>query len=197
MSTRRTSPSNRKPPPCAPAWVWLFAGILIGFFLSFLFYLREIVPHPSTVVVSRDVPVFENEAIAPIEDSESVELSEAESIESAPQTNFEFYEVLPKIEVEVPDDIVSAEVSEANQPTNKPSNYYILQVGAYRDANMAQGLKAHLASLGVQAVIQVAEVNQMQVHRVQIGPSANVNYLNDLRAQLAASQIESIIKPMP
>ena len=188
---QRVPSSTRKPPPCAPAWVWLFAGILIGMFLSFLLYLREIVPHPATVVVSRDVAaVPESTHVKP----ESIKLSEP-STEPPPQTNFEFYEVLPKIEVDVPEDTFEEEAeTNYHQP---PPAHYILQVGAYRDASMAEGLKAHLASLGIQATIQIAEVNQQRVHRVQIGPSSDIDYLNDLRAQLAANHIESLIKPVP
>ncbi|MCK9513349.1 MAG: SPOR domain-containing protein [Pigmentiphaga sp.] len=74
-----------------------------------------------------------------------------------------------------------------------PAGRYILQVGAYRVLEEAEALKARLALLGFEARVHQAMVNGVLVNRVQVGPYANVEAMNQARERLTANQVESTV----
>jgi cell division protein FtsN len=63
---------------------------------------------------------------------------------------------------------------------------YFLQVGAFQTEQEADNTKAKLALLGLEAVVQTANIPDKGVlHRVRVGPLANIDELNKARAELA------------
>lgn len=74
-----------------------------------------------------------------------------------------------------------------------PAGRYILQVGAYRVLEEAEALKARLALMGFEARVHQAMVNGVLVNRVQVGPYANVEAMNQARERLTANQVESTV----
>lgn len=185
-SIRRTD--NYVSPSCPPGWAWLLAGIMIGMFISFLIYLREIAPHdvvpPETGVATVTTP---NET-APIPPSEAA---------SAP---FEIYDPLmtkPKEAEKTPPTAPPLSSGETLPSSDLPITVpgrYLLQVGSFRDEREAEGLKTHLASLGIPARIESTMLNQNgRWYRVQVGPFTDLDKLNQIRAQLAANSLAFIL----
>ena len=107
---------------------------------------------------------------------------------------FEFYDMLPDAEVEVP------EQPESNGPPAPPPvsvpGTYVIQAGAFPDFAEADKVKARLALLGVESQIQAAEANGATYHRVRIGPIDDLDQLNRLRARLRQNGIEYLVIPV-
>ena len=121
---------------------------------------------------------------------------------------FEFYTLLPEMEVVVPDEDLAppgpapAESSTAAEtPTSAEaeddapadtdpaltSGHYILQVASFRSMKDADGLKAQLTLLGFQPVVQTVAINSDENwHRVRIGPYADRDSLEAARIRLRA-----------
>jgi cell division protein FtsN len=70
---------------------------------------------------------------------------------------------------------------------------YLLQAGAFRSQDDADGMKAKLALIGYEARILSAEVNGQTLYRVRVGPYAQLDDMNKARAKLAESGIEASV----
>ena len=66
---------------------------------------------------------------------------------------------------------------------------YFLQVGAFRVLEDAESLRARMILLGLPVEIQRAQVNDVQVNRVRVGPYARLDDMNAAREKLAAEKI--------
>ena len=138
-----------------------------------------------------------------------------DTTEPPPKPKFEFYTLLPEMEVVVPDEDLPApgpapaesnataetgtadmEAStdstvEEDQPKDSDtafaSGHYILQVASFRSMNDADGLKAQLTLLGFQPVVQTVAIDSdKKWHRVRIGPYADRDALEAARVRLRA-----------
>lgn len=124
---------------------------------------------------------------APVEPAPS-ETPPPATPETAP--SFDFYKVLPGDAAgELPPDAT---------PTAPTPRYY-LQAGAFQNPNDADNLKAQLALLGVEAVIQTGEVAGKGVfHRVRVGPFDGMDEVNRTRSLLAQNNIPAtLVKEIP
>ncbi|GAA4412756.1 SPOR domain-containing protein [Quisquiliibacterium transsilvanicum] len=70
---------------------------------------------------------------------------------------------------------------------------YLLQAGAFRGRDDAEGMRAKLALLGLEGRVLDAEVNGQPMYRVRIGPFAQLDELNNARARLAENGIEASV----
>ena len=185
---RRTD--NYVSPSCPPGWAWLLAGMMIGMFISFLIYLREIAPH--------DVVPSEANLATLTTPNETVPIPPNE----AASTPFEIYDPLmnqpnakaaPPNSSPTPPPISGETMPSSDLPITVPGRY-LLQVGSFRDEREAEGLKTHLASLGIPARIESTMLNQNgRWYRVQVGPFTDLDKLNQVRAQLAANSLAFIL----
>jgi cell division protein FtsN len=107
---------------------------------------------------------------------------------------FEFYEMLPDAEVDVPEQPRSTGAV-GPPPVSLPGTY-VVQAGAFPNFAEADKVKARLALLGVESEIQAADANGATFHRVRIGPIDNLNQLNRLRDRLRQNGIEYLVIPV-
>ena len=111
---------------------------------------------------------------------------------AAPETapSFDFYKVLPGG--------APSELPHATAPAAPATRYY-LQAGAFQNADDADNLKAQLAMLGVEAVIQTSEVADKGVfHRVRVGPFRALDEVNRTRTLLTQNNIPAtLVKEVP
>jgi cell division protein FtsN len=70
---------------------------------------------------------------------------------------------------------------------------YVLQVGSYRAESEADGMRARLGKLGVDAKVQRVAVDADVWHRVRIGPISNLDELNKVRRQLQGADVDAIV----
>ncbi|MEM7304565.1 MAG: SPOR domain-containing protein, partial [Pseudomonadota bacterium] len=106
---------------------------------------------------------------------------------------FDFYTLLPELEVVVDENTTSQSSNNKNASVPKKSGNYVLQVGSFKSNEEADSLKAQLALMGVVTNIEVVNVNGTQWHRVRIGPSQSLEQLESTQKKLRAQKIDSIL----
>ena len=198
---RRLRTEKQPPATCPPGWVWFLSGVLIGMFISFLIYLQEIVPHHPTetsqapalvpTVVQANVnPVVTQPAPPPTGENKQIEVPKSVKPVDT-NSKFEFYETLPN-----PDDKPQPSAATLSEKTGTVVLPAIFQVGAFRDEQVAQGLKTHLSSLGVRAYVEQTMNGSEVWHRVRIGPISNIGQYNQLVNQLDENNITADVLPL-
>ncbi|HJX58711.1 MAG TPA: SPOR domain-containing protein [Thiobacillus sp.] len=107
-----------------------------------------------------------------------------------PAPSFDFYKVLPGD--------AQGELPPSTAPA-APATRYFLQAGAFQNAGDADNLKAQLAMLGVEAVIQTGEVAGKGVfHRVRVGPFSAMDEVDRTRSLLKQNDIPAtLVKEIP
>jgi cell division septation protein DedD len=108
-----------------------------------------------------------------------------------PEGKYDFYQMLPKFEVVVPEKERGTRVAPAAQ-IDRPGVYF-LQAGSYRDITVAERIRAQLGKLGIEATVQRVAVDTDVWHRVRIGPIRDLVQLNKLRAQLRQSDLDALV----
>ncbi len=101
-------------------------------------------------------------------------------------SRYDFYKILPGNESQIPGQ--EAQPREAGQPAAPatPVETYYLQVGAFQSELDADNLKAQLALLGMEALVQTVEVpGKGNLHRVRVGPYASLEQIARMRTLLA------------
>lgn len=198
-SSRRVNRSARRKP--TPGWVWLAGGLLIGAAGGYLGWLLQSSPSDA----SRAESAAEVRAPAPPPTRAAAATPSpkpATAAKKPPETaqpegsverkRFEFYTLLPEMEIEVSD----AHVSEAlTAPAKKrEAGPYILQVGSFRQIEEADNLKARLALLGIEAQIQTVVIRDRDVwYRVRVGPYDSLRDLAQARTRLQRNDIEVMV----
>ena len=70
---------------------------------------------------------------------------------------------------------------------------YYLQAGAFREMSDAESTRAKLALLGFEAAISDRNSDSGVLHRVRVGPYAQVEAMNKARAKLLDSGVDVAI----
>ena len=213
-ATRRRKRSKLSP------WILVISGLLVGLFIAFLVFIKMQTP-------SEPPAYFQESLLPPVEETrpDTTAESPAEIAEEAPQAQalppkprFDFYTLLPEMEVVVPDEEISppphpapvhrpetATKPAVQQPepaatttttTAKatPAETYLLQVGSFRNGEQAERFRAELALLGLQTSIQKVTIdNKDTYHRVRVGPFSDTGSLNNARSRLSKKGIDSTV----
>jgi cell division protein FtsN len=91
---------------------------------------------------------------------------------------FDFYKILPGEQPAADQPVKEAQKG----PAPGERETFFLQAGAFHNAPDADNLKAKLALVGVEAIIQTATLPDKGVmHRVRVGPYASIEELNRAR----------------
>ena len=116
------------------------------------------------------------------------------SQEEAETQEFDFYEMLPKYEVVIPeqDGRGGAAPAVVAGPVEKPGAY-ILQAGSFRNHKDADRVRAMIAMQGVESKIQKVTIDKDTWHRVRVGPITNLQKLEDTRSKLRQAQIDALV----
>lgn len=104
-----------------------------------------------------------------------------------PEGSYDFYHMLPKFEVVVPEKEHGSRPAPTAQ-IDRPGIYF-LQAGSYRDPAVAERVRGQLAKLGIDASVQRVAVDADVWHRVRIGPIRELPKLNHLRSLLQQSSL--------
>jgi cell division protein FtsN len=116
------------------------------------------------------------------------------SQEEAETQEFDFYEMLPKYEVVIPEQDARSGAAPAvvAGPVEKPGAY-ILQAGSFRNFKDADRVRALIAMQGVESKVQKVTIDKDTWHRVRVGPITNLQKLEDTRSKLRQSQIDALV----
>lgn len=102
------------------------------------------------------------------------------------KSRFDFYTILPENESKVTEQEVK--LKEAESAAKVVNESYFLQVGAFQNETDADNQKAKLALLGLEAIVQTAEIPEKGIwHRVRVGPYAELDQINKARKELEAN----------
>jgi cell division protein FtsN len=149
-------------------------------------YLPELKQHSPSV---DETPPGQTEAALVEEDTKRAEKPK--------KPRYDFFTVLPEMEVVVPDQELSRKADKPETPLDTVSgdtlDSYILQVGSFRNQADAEQMKARLALLGSVATVQTVTVNGQTWHRVRIGPFEGARKADEIRRMLADNQIETLV----
>ncbi len=173
----------------------LIAGILIGMVLGMViailvaWYLLKS-PNPFASKEPREAakPVAEAARSAPAKAASAPTQQGAVSGVGEGKPRFEFYKVLTdKPETTAPAQKESGKTVSGQSAARES---YLLQAGAFSTAEDADRLKAKLAMLGLEAMIQTVTVPEKGVmHRVRLGPYKSTDEMNKALAMLKQNGI--------
>ncbi len=183
--------SQHKESKPIPGWVWMFAGLMIGLFVALLVYIKDN-SSGKLAITDTVAKVFQSK---PQTEARGVK-KETAVAPPAPASNkpkFDFYTILPELEVAIPEQEL-LKSNENKTTTSKKSEQYILQAGSFKHFEEADKLKARLALQGIEANIQKVKINATDTwHRVRIGPLNTIKALNQTRRRLRDLGIASIV----
>ena len=120
-------------------------------------------------------------------------IAKQEAKEQKPQPpQFDFYTILPKKEVVVPDHEIKTRTREEQFGKNKKASY-VIQAGSSRDPKDADQLRAKLALMGIESKIQKAKVESVIWYRVKIGPYTQMGSVNTIMSRLQKNGMKPVI----
>jgi cell division protein FtsN len=108
------------------------------------------------------------------------------------ETQFDFYEMLPKFEVVIPGQDAAVPSGPGSGPVDKPGAY-ILQAGSFRNHADADRVRALIAMQGVESKIQKVTIDRDTWHRVRVGPMTNLKQLEETRGKLRNARIDALV----
>lgn len=112
---------------------------------------------------------------------------------AAPEPRFDFYKILPEMEVEVPQWELDRPKSDGVDKRLAEGSY-VLQVGSYQRYEDADRAKANLALQGIRARIQRVVINGQDVwYRVHVGPYTELAEINAMRTRLQHHDLDFIL----
>lgn len=169
---RRRSPTKRQ----LPGWLWLIVGSVLGAFITFLVYLWDIAPPPSTVAKNIPKP------------------TKTETTNTTPKPRFDFYKLLQESEVIVPATEQPSTSEKTPAENSSEAMEYILQVGSFANEADADRLRAQLIMINLEARIEKVTIRNSEIwHRVMVGPFTDQARLNSARSTLVNNQYSALM----
>ena len=124
------------------------------------------------------------------------EASDAEAADSGapeePAKSYDFYSMLPKFEVVVPEKDKDVKPDIRGVPETRRGTY-VLQAGSYKNFADADRVRAQLALQGVESKVQKVSVDNDTWHRIRIGPISKLDELNRLRTLLRKADVDVLV----
>ncbi len=195
---RRGRYNDRRRRKGPPPWAWAAVGLLVGLFVAFLGFLQLGPAPPVERTVKLETPPEPASRVPAEKPAPALTAAPAAVIEeqpaAPPKPRFDFYNLLPEMEVIVPEqEVQGAPTPEGVRQVEQPGTY-LLQAGSFRTREQADQLRARLALLGVETDVQTVTVNNKQTwHRVRVGPFHNLRDLNTARSLLKKNGIDAIL----
>ncbi len=178
--------AGRRKKPATPGWVWLLFGLTAGLLLAIAAYVFTRPAGERARVTRQPLPAVQTPEPAPKQKQE-------QAPPRAEQPRFSFYNMLPNDEIVIPQTKYRSPEQKANPTVDNPGSY-VIQVASFRDYADADTMKAKLALLGIQSVIQKATISDGQTwYRVRIGPSQDTDKLNHILSLLQSNDIDSLV----
>ncbi|MDH4165243.1 MAG: SPOR domain-containing protein [Gammaproteobacteria bacterium] len=159
-------------------WAGFAAGLGVGLAVAVGVHLYD---RNQVLVPSEPIPA---PAQSPASDDGAVTAADTTA-----EPELDFYDMLPRQEVEVPGRSGKAAASAAKTPL--PTGGAVLQAGSFKQSTEAEKMQAQLALVGISAKIQRASVDDETWYRVRIGPIATVEELRVVQSKLHEADISA------
>jgi cell division protein FtsN len=182
MAKRTRRKAGKRPAQPLPGWIYLVFGLGVGMAVAYIYYEGFEMPQPRPAKIQPAPPG--KPAPPPVVTEEPAEAG----------ITFDFYEMLPELDVEV----FSDEAVPARKPVLparvKTPGIYILQAGSFSTLNDAKKREGEIALLGVSADIKKGDANGRTVYRVYTRPLETTDDVNRLSVLLNENGIETLPK---
>lgn len=110
-----------------------------------------------------------------------------------PEPRFDFYTILPKLEVVIPEHEIKTRIREQGIGTLRKNGQYIMQAGSFRDFLEAKKLQDKLMTIGVESRIEQAKVGNVVWNRIKMGPFSGLDTLMVIKTRLRNSGIDTLV----
>jgi cell division protein FtsN len=166
-------------------WMGVLCGLAVGLGVAGIVYIKD---HRPDAQIART-------AKADKKKSRANEVPDAETAESGadePSKSYDFYDMLPKFEVVVPEKDKDVRPDIKSVPETRRGTY-VLQAGSYKNFADADRVRAKLALQGVESKVQKVSVDNDTWHRIRIGPISKLDDLNRLRQILRKADVDVLV----
>lgn len=182
-ATRKESPRGGS----KGSWMSFISGLSVGLVVAFGVYLW-----------SGHLPVPGAGTSTPSQGANETYTESAPANIELPAPKFDFYKILPEMEVPIDDWELAAEPPDTAAPDADASTTadatYLLQVGSFKTFRDADSVKASLALSGIRANIQRVVINGQDVwFRVHVGPLSSAAEIRDMRVKLIENDMDFIL----
>ena len=116
-----------------------------------------------------------------------------DSLGEEPHFDFQFYGILPKLEVVVPENEIKIRIQKEQISAEKGEGKYIMQAGSFRELSEANALKNKLTTIGVESHIEQANVENITWNRVKMGPFSSLSSVMEIKNRLKSKEMDALI----
>ncbi|MDP9011207.1 MAG: SPOR domain-containing protein [Pseudomonadota bacterium] len=178
--------SRRKPGGGLSGWLGAICGLGLGLAVAAIVYFKD--RHPDAPIVQASKANKKRSRGSEPADPESGDSGAAEE----PAKSYDFYSMLPKFEVVVPEKEKDVKPDTRAVPETRRGTY-VLQAGSYKNFADADRVRAQLALQGVESKVQKVSVDNDTWHRIRIGPISKLDELNRLRTILRKADVDVLV----
>ncbi len=170
-----------------PGWLYMFFGLSLGLAVAAGIYINDRRDTPLGAMLT---PKNTSQQSPPAKTSKP----EPSSDKTDDSIDFDFYDMLPNLDVTVFEDSAATPRPKQQQaPVVKPG-IYILQAGSFTKLADAQRREGEIALLGIRAEVRKGEANKRTVYRVYTRPLNTPEEVNRVRDRLNKNDIETLAK---
>ena len=177
-----------------PGWMYMLFGLAIGLTVAYAIYVNgnKTIPVPSTT----EVPG--KPASKPVASKPTPAVVAEEPVAEG-EVTFDFYEMLPNLDVGLGEEQTASGTGAATAVTAAPpavskQGIYIIQAGSFSGLVDANRRKAELGLLGIRSEIKTGDANGRTVYRVYTEPLKTPDDVNRTSSLLAGEGIEVLLK---
>ena len=192
MATRkkRRTAGRRKTDSRLPGWIYMLMGLSVGLAVAAGIYVSDR-QQPTSMLTSPAAPPAEAPAPEPAQPPPAPRVVDPEPEDTV---TFDFYDMLPNLDVEVFEDAQPPTRPTPAPPRVETPGIYILQAGSFTTLTDANRRKAEMGLLGVRSEIKKGSANGRTVYRVYTDPMDNLNDVNLVSRRLQNAGIEILLK---
>jgi len=181
---------RRKQPTAFSGWLGLFGGLLIGLVVAGFVYLKD---HRGDAPATQAAKTSTKKARSEAPEPDAREgAANGDPAAGDPAKSYEFYSMLPKFEVVVPEKDKDVRPDIKPTPETRPGTY-VLQAGSYKNFADADRIRAQLALQGIESKVQKVSVDNDTWHRIRVGPITKLDELNRLRQILRKADVDVLV----
>jgi cell division protein FtsN len=179
----RDHKTRRHKPGGFSGWLGLACGLGLGLAVAGVVYLKD--HRLDTPLANAGKPLKKkNHGNDPPE--------AADTGSEEPAKSYDFYDMLPKFEVVVPEKEKDVRPDIKSVPETRRGTY-VLQAGSYKNFADADRVRAQLALQGIESKVQKVSVDNDTWHRIRIGPISKLDELNRLRQILRKADVDVLV----
>jgi cell division protein FtsN len=166
-------------------WTGAVCGLAVGLGVAGIVYIKD---HRPDAQIARLAKADRKKShVNEVPDAETAESSAEE-----PAKSYDFYDMLPKFEVVVPEKEKDVRRDIKSVPETRRGTY-VLQAGSYKNFADADRVRAQLALQGVESKVQKVSVDNDTWHRIRIGPISKLDELNRMRQILRKADVDVLV----